>query len=214
MKILVIAAHPDDEVIGMGGTIKKLADKKNSIHLCVVTEGVTAQYTNTKMIEMRKISCKKSGKILGISNYDFLDFPDMKLDSVPHLEINRKLESVIKKIKPEIVFTVADNDLNKDHQIVFESTLVATRPHTNNVKSVIAYEIPGLSKMSFGPNYYEDITKEFSFKIKAFKKYNTEIQKYPFPRSVENLENWAKIRGMESNIKKAEAFKIIKMISR
>ena len=213
MQILIIAAHPDDEVLGMGATIKKLSTKKNKVSLCVVTEGATAQYKNKIMIETRKESCKKSGKILGISDFNFLEFPDMKLDTISHLEINKKLEKVIKTTNPDIVFTVSDNDLNKDHQIVYESTLIATRPHKTKITSVLSYEIPGLTKIPFNPNFYENITKEFSFKIKAFKKYNTEIQNYPLPRSIENLENWAKIRGMESNFKKAEAFKIIRNLS-
>ena len=97
MQILIIAAHPDDECIGMGATIKKLSSK-NKIHLCVVSEGASAQYTEKKMIIERSNACKKSGKILGISDYTFLNFPDMKLDSIPHLEINKELEKIIKKV--------------------------------------------------------------------------------------------------------------------
>jgi LmbE family N-acetylglucosaminyl deacetylase len=213
LDILIIAAHPDDEVLGMGATIRKLVKKKKKIHLCVVTEGATAQYKDDKMIKIRKESCIKAGKILGISTFNFLGFPDMKLDSIPQLEINIELEKMIKKFNPEIVYTTPNNDLNKDHQLVFESTIIATRPHSSKVKTVISYEIPGLVKEPFEPNLYEEITKEFSYKIKAFKKYTSEIQKYPSPRSLENLENWANVRGMESNTKKAESFKIIKTIS-
>ncbi len=118
MKIMVIAAHPDDEVLGMGGTIKKLSNT-NQINLCVVSEGASAQYEDRKMIKVRKESCEKSSKIIGIKKIDFLDFPDMRLDTISHLEINQALEKIITKIKPEIIFTTPKNDLNKDHQIVF-----------------------------------------------------------------------------------------------
>ena len=91
MNILVIAAHPDDEVLGMGATIKKLTKNGQKVTLCVVSEGTTAQYADKKMIDIRRNSCQKSGKILGITNFEFLDFPDMKLDSIPQVEINKKL---------------------------------------------------------------------------------------------------------------------------
>jgi len=197
----------------MGATIKKLTSKKNTVNLCILTEGASAQYANKKMSKVRRESCIKAGKILGISKFYFLDYPDMKLDTIPHLELNKKLEKVIKITNPDTVFTVSNDDLNKDHQITYESTLIVTRPHSSRVKTIIAYEVPAVSKNPFHPNLYEDVTKFFSYKIKAFKKYSTEIQKYPSPRSVENLENWAYIRGMESNLKQAEAFKIIRSIS-
>ena len=141
--ILVLAPHPDDEVLGMGATIKKLS-KKNTINLCVITEGATAQYSDKKMIKVRKESCLKSGSILGISNYEFLDFPDMKLDTISILEINKNIEKIIRKYKPKIVYTITNADFNRDHQIVHESTLIATRPHSSGVKQVISYEIPPL----------------------------------------------------------------------
>ena len=182
MDILVIAAHPDDEVLGMGGTIKKLSKQKNRIHLCVVSEGASAQYDDKKMIKIRRDACLKSGKILGISTFTFLDFQDMMLDSTPQLEINQELEKIIKKYKPRIVYTTPSNDLNKDHQKVFESTLVVTRPHSNSVKEILSYEIPAITKFSFIPTIYENIQKEFPIKIKAFKQYKSEMMKFPHPR--------------------------------
>ena len=98
MEIVVFAAHADDEVLGMGGTIKKLS-KNNNIHLCVATDSASAQYSNKKMILVRKNSCKKAAKILGISTIDFLDFPDMKLDTIEHLELNKKIVGSIGNIK-------------------------------------------------------------------------------------------------------------------
>ena len=213
MKILVLAAHPDDEVLGMGGTIKKLSKLGNKIHLCVITEGASAQYKNKKMIKIRKEACIASGKILGINDFTFLGFPDAKLDSIPQLEINKKLEKLIKKIKPEIVYTTPDNDLNKDHQKIYESTLVVTRPLSSSVKQILAYEISSIVKTPFVPTVYEDISKEFLDKIKAFKMYGSEIEKFPHNRSIEVLESLAQLRGMESGLIKAEAFHLIRKIS-
>jgi len=212
MKILVLAAHPDDEILGMGSTIKKLTHKKNKVELCVVSEGATAQYKNSKMIEVRKNACLKAGKLVGISKFHFLEFPDMKLDTVSNLEINKKLEKIIKQYKPEVVYTVSNNDLNKDHQIVYESALVVTRPTSSSVKQLISYEVPGYSKEAFEPNIYEDVEKYFKTKLEAFKFYKTEIEKNPHPRSLNAIKSWASFRGIESGLKKAEAFCLVKYI--
>lgn len=213
MNILVIAAHPDDEVLGMGGTIKKLSGS-NEISLCVISEGASAQYKNKKMIKVRREACKKCGKKLGIKNFYFLNFPDMKLDSIPQLTINQKIEKIIKKVKPEIVFTTPSNDLNSDHRRVFESTLVATRPIRNSVKKILSYEIPGVVYFPFKPNTYENILREFNCKIDAFKEYKTEIEDFPHPRSIESIKNLSIMRGIESGLKRAEAFMLIRDIKK
>lgn len=213
MNILVIAAHPDDETLGMGATIRKLS-MKNTVNLCIITEGATAQYKNKRMIQIRKNACMKSGKLLGISNFDFLDFPDMKLDSIPQLEINKKIEKIIRKYNPHTVYTTPPNDLNKDHQKVFESTLVASRPSSSNVKKIMCYEIPSYTRYPFAPTVYENISKDIlSIKIKACKIYKTEIEKFPHPRSLKSITNMAIRRGIEAGIKYAEAFQLIRSIS-
>ena len=210
MNILVIAPHPDDEVLGMGGTIKKLS-KKNKIILCVVSEGATAQYKDKKMIKVRRDSCKKTAKILGISQTIFLDYPDMRLN-LSHLDINKKLEEIIEKYRPEIVYTAPKNDLNLDHQMVFNSTLVACRPKSG-VKQILCYEIQGNTKVPFVPNVFENIEKEFPYKIKGFKMYKSEIEEFPNPRSIAAIENLAIQRGVESGTKKAEAFELIRVVN-
>ena len=213
MRILIIAPHPDDEVLGMGGTIRKLSKNGNKVRLCVVTEGATAQYNDKKMILERKNACLKSSKILGISKVDFLNFPDMSLDTIPHLEINRSIEKIIKSFKPTIVYTTPENTLNKDHTLVHESSLVATRSMSTKVKKIFSYEIPGPTKYPFKANYYENIQKELSFKIKAVKCYKSEIEKFPHPRSIEIINSNSMIRGMEAGLSAAEAFEIKKIIS-
>tara|TARA_Y100000996_G_scaffold193146_1_gene151314 strand:- start:1917 stop:2453 length:537 start_codon:yes stop_codon:yes gene_type:complete len=177
-----------------------------------MTDGASAQYSDKKMIKVRKESCKKSSKILGISEIKFLNFKDMKLDSVPQLEINQEIEKIIKKIQPKIVFTSPKNDLNRDHDVTFNSTLVATRPSSSGVKKVFSYELPGYTKKPFSPNHYEDITKQFVHKIKAFKMYKSEIMKFPHPRSIESIENLAVYRGIQAGIAKAESFELIRNI--
>ena len=164
------------------------------------------------MIDIRKNSCLKSGKILGISNYYFLDYPDMKLDTISILDINRDLEKIIKKFKPTIVYTISNCDDNRDHQIVYESSLIVTRPHSSSVKQLFAYEIPGL-KRKFVPTVYENIEKEIDYKINAFKCYKSEIEQFPHPRSILAIENLSIQRGIESNLKNAESFELIRSIN-
>jgi len=212
MNILVIVAHPDDEVLGMGATIFKLS-KKNKIHLCVVSEGVSAQYSDEKMIKIRKDQCIKAGKILGILDFKFLNFPDQKLLEIPHLEINIEIEKIIRKWKPKIVYTSPYHDLNSDHKRVFESTLTASRPSSNSVKKLLCYELPGFVKEPFRPNTYVDITKEITKKIESFKIYKNEVMKFPHPRSIKAIENLAIQRGIECGLRKAEAFQLIKSIN-
>ena len=212
MNILILAPHPDDESIGMGGTIKKLS-KKNNIHLCVLTDGAVFDSSGQKKILERKNACKNSGKILGISDYTFLDFPVMELESISHLEINRELEKIIKKFNPKIVYTTTRHDINKDHQIVFESTLVVTRPQSSNVKQVFSYETAGMTISGFSPTVFEDISKEFKYKIKSFRMYKSELRPFPHPRSIKAIENLAIQRGIESGTKKAEAFELIRFIN-
>ena len=207
----MISAHPDDEVIGMGATIKKLS-LTNKIWLCVVSEGASAQYSDKKMIKVRRDACKKSSKILGISKIQFLDYPDMRLDSVSHLEINKELEKIIRKLKPKIVYSPPSHDLNKDHQKVFESSLVITRPLVSSVKSLLCYELPGPVREPFRPTVYENVEKEFSYKIKGFKMYKSEIMKFPHPRSINAIENLAIYRGTQSGLRKAEAFELVHSI--
>tara|TARA_Y100001949_G_scaffold66793_1_gene56516 strand:+ start:2283 stop:2924 length:642 start_codon:yes stop_codon:yes gene_type:complete len=211
LKILLLAAHADDEVLGMGATIKKLS-KKNEFCLVVLTESVTSQYTEKKMLQTRRNACLKSAKVLGIKNVLFLDFPDNQLDSVPQLKINEEIEKIIRKFKPSVVYSPPPNDLNKDHQKVFESSLVTTRPFSSSVKSLLCYELPGIVREPFNPSIYENVAKEFSYKIKAFKMYKNEVMNFPHPRSIEAIENLAIQRGVESSLKKAEAFRLIHSI--
>ncbi len=211
MNILVLSAHPDDEVLGMGATIKKLS-KKNKIYLCVVSEGASAQYKNKKMIEVRRSACIKSGKILGISKFKFLNFPDLRLDSIPHIEINIEIEKIVKEFKPEIIYTVPPNDLNSDHRAVFESALIVGRPLTGTVKKILCYEVCAIVRTPFEPNIYENVEKEIKFKLNAFKAYKSEVREFPHSRSLKAIKNLARQRGVESGLKMAEAFQLIREI--
>jgi N-acetylglucosamine malate deacetylase 1 len=209
MNVLIISAHPDDEVLGMGGTIKKMSKQGHNLHLCVVTEGASAQYLDKKMIEVRKNSCVKAGEFLGISSFNFLDFPDMGLEAIPRLQIIRKLENIIKKINPEIIFTTPKNDLHLDHKLVHESTVIACRPTKNKIEKLLCYEIPSPLINQFNPNIYENIELEIEDKINSFQFYESEIEEFPHPRSIESIRAFSKVRGVQSGFKNAEGFSLI-----
>tara|TARA_Y100000590_G_scaffold468110_1_gene649546 strand:- start:1048 stop:1692 length:645 start_codon:yes stop_codon:yes gene_type:complete len=210
MKILVLSAHADDETFGMGATIKKLADEGAEINIFVLSDGTTAQYEDKKMIEVRRESCIKAGEILGVQDFDFLNFPDGKLDTISTLEITQKIKDKISNFEPNIIFTTPNNDGHQDHRKVHDCTLIASRPKDFRIGKIIQYELFSTIKTSFNPNLFIDISNEFLTKIDAIKQYDSEIESYPHVRSIEAVENLACIRGVESGFQKAEAFKIIR----
>jgi N-acetylglucosamine malate deacetylase 1 len=231
MKILIVSAHPDDEIIGMGGTLKKLS-KNNDITVLFLADGITARkqggFTNSsdyettkpqdeqmkKEIEKRKIHAKNALKVLEIRKTIFLDLPDNELDLVPFLKIVKEVEKEIRKTKCDTIFTHHFNDLNIDHRFAYEATITAARPLENSsVNSIISFEAISSSDWrqpySFKPNLFIDVSKELSQKMKALKEYKNEIMKFPHPRSIEAIESLAKRWGSLYGYKAAEAFELI-----
>lgn len=222
-RILIIVAHTDDESFGCGGLIKKLSLNKNKISAISFTNGVGARLNKKeKEIEKRKKSSIKASKILGFSWLAQYDYPDNQLDSVNLLEIIQIIEKHKKKLKPHIVITHNFSDLNVDHRKIAEATLTAFRPEPNEIlEQLLTFEIPSSTdfrilknKKNFLPNYFVDIDKYFSFKIKAMKCYINEIRPYPHSRSITGLKNLNKIRGNQCGLKCAEAFELIRKIER
>ena len=234
MKILILAAHPDDEVLGMGGTIKKLSKGGNDIKIIFMSTGILSRrkieskvskqvFTkdwmkkNENKIKSLRGDAKKAGKILGVNEIEFMDFPDNEMDIVSTLMVTKSIENSIKDFNPNVVYTTPKNDPNVDHQKVFASTLVATRPYKNSIlQEVISYEIPSSTEWffpsQFSPNIFVDISKEFTSKIKAIKAYKTEIREFPHPRSIEALEVITKRWGSVSGFNYAEAFRLVRTL--
>ncbi len=233
MKILVIVAHPDDEVLGMGGTLKKLSNKNHAIKVVFLATGISARrsekFTNEtkykidksltkkmkEQIKKLRLDAKTALKILGIKDIEFFDFPDNEMDKISNLEITKTIESIIKKFNPEIIYTHTKNDINVDHRTIFNATITATRPTTKlNVKKIICFEVPSSSEWNFGdtfsPNIFVEIKKELSYKIKAIEAYKSELKKFPHPRSAKALDVIAKRWGTVSGFDAAEAFELIR----
>ena len=225
-KILIIAAHPDDEVLGCGGLIKKKIKNNNKVRIVFLAEGVTARYSLNE-INNKKV-LKKSNernnnalialKTLGVKkNEIFLrDIPCCRLDNLNQLEIIKIIEHHIKQFRPNEIYTHWHGDVNIDHRIAYQATIAATRPIYNfNIDLVASFEVLSSTewnfKESFNPNYFEDISDFINFKIKAIKLYKDELKKFPHSRSTKSIISLSNFRGVQSGFKNAEAFKIIRM---
>ena len=181
-KILIIAAHPDDEVLGCGGTIARHVQSKDEVNIVFLSDGVSSRKKLNQSIEERNASAFKASEILGIKPPKFLNFPDNKMDTIALLEIVKKLEKVIYKIKPEIIYTHHIGDLNVDHRITHQAVMTACRPQPNfSVKKILSFEVLSSTEWnshSFGnyfhPNYFVNITEQIPIKMQALKAYGCE----------------------------------------
>lgn len=217
MNILVIAPHPDDEVLGCGGTIKKHATSGDRVYVCFGTKAYEPEWSK-EFIANRPKEIEKASQILGITKSYFLDFPTVKTDTFPQKEINDAILKVLKEVQPEILYIPHGGDLNLDHKIFFESTLVAARPLPGStVKKIYSYEVLsetewGGTFKSFLPNVYINITQELEAKKEAMKAYESELKEFPHPRSLEGIDILAKKRGSEVGFLAAESFMLIREI--
>tara|TARA_B100001093_G_C26485018_1_gene866525 strand:+ start:79 stop:765 length:687 start_codon:yes stop_codon:yes gene_type:complete len=226
MKYLVVAAHPDDEVLGCGGSIAKWSKDGNNVDVLIMAEGATSRHRNRDRLssqkELSQLShcAKKAGKILGISSIDLLDFPDNRMDSVHLLDVVKSIEETINKKKPDVVITHHSGDLNIDHQIVQKAVIVACRPQPgHSVKRILSFEVQSATEWqspSFGspfiPNWFENIENTLPQKLKALEIYQSEMHPWPHSRSLKAVKNLARWRGASIGYKAAEAFMVLRNI--
>lgn len=218
--ILVIGAHSDDEVLGVGGTILKAKDNNSKVDVLIVTDSASAQYVEKKKITKRDGDLHQCCNILGVDNVYQLDFPDMRLDTLSHLEINKRLEEIIHASCYDTIFIHHPYDINKDHQILFDSVLVVCRPKIENtVQTILTYytvsstEWGGFDRNTiFIPNIFINIDKYLEKKLLALSQYTDELRAFPHPRSIENVENVAKYFGSQVSCLAAEPFCLIRSI--
>lgn len=221
MSTLVIGAHPDDEVLGPGGTIAKLAHEGGEkVYVLVVTDGSSTQYPgDKKKRQMKYGELERCCETLGVTDFVHGDLPDMQLDTLAHSRINDFIAEHIAKWQPHTVYTHFP-DINRDHVRIFESTLVACRPTPGAmVKRVILFPTPSATewdvpvlKRPFVPNEYVDIEPYIDTKVKAFAAYGTETRDYPHPRSEEAIRATAHAAGLKVGLRCAEEFMIVRQI--
>lgn len=222
MNILAVVAHPDDETLGVGGTLAKHIQNGDRVLVCIVADGVRARSKVKSDIKLQINCAKKACSALGINKVVFLGFRDQHLDAFPLLKITKKIEEVVVKFKPDILYTHYYGDLNMDHRITFEAVMVASRPYSSTVKKIMCFETPSSTewnipvKYTFAPNVYENIHKTLDLKLKALSEYSktafNEVKDFPYPRSVEAVKSLAKHRGSAAGFMSAEAFVLIREI--
>ncbi|MEM7083804.1 MAG: PIG-L deacetylase family protein [Pseudomonadota bacterium] len=215
---LVLAAHPDDEVLGVGGTIPRIKANGGRVTVVIVTDGSSTQYAgNAEIVESKSRSLEEANKLIGTDNVIQWTFPDMKLDSVDHVSLNKAIEAIIAERQFETVFVHNRNDINRDHQLIYESLLVATRPVVDQpVKNILAYQVNSATEWGgrtadtyFVPNLFVDISATIDTKLKALECYKDELRDYPHPRSVKAVRDRAAVYGSEVGYHYAEGFEVI-----
>ena len=217
--VLCVVAHPDDEALGVGGTLIKHIKQGDDVNIVIFSLGETSKLSKDINSARRLKSAKDWSNEVGSNIYSILNYPDQKFDTISKLEIIQSLEKILKNLKPDIIYTHHDGDINHDHQIVSQTLLTALRPMSVlNLKSEIrtfetissTEQSPYIDRYIFKPNFYVDVEDVWTKKIKALKKYYTEMGIYTHPRSIKSIEALAIKRGSESGLKKAEAFCIIR----
>jgi LmbE family N-acetylglucosaminyl deacetylase len=223
VKVLTVAAHPDDETLGVGGTMAKLASMGHEVWVCILTEGVTARHRHT---ELQKECAIRAADVLGVANIVFCELPDQRLDSLPLLEVITPIEKCIGELHPEVVFTHFSQDANQDHRTVFEATLVAARPVEGvSVRRLLCYETASSTEWAppfpgsvFSPNVFVEITGTLPRKLEALRSYEGthtgEMRPYPHPRSYEAVEAYAKRHGAAAGVHAAEPFMLVRQVHR
>ena len=217
MKILVIAPHMDDEVLGCGGTIIRHVDSGDHVMVCIVANRSYNHKYDQNLIEQEKDCCKKAKEILSYQDLVFLDLPDEQLDQ-SQIDIIIPLEEIVNSCKPDTVYIPNRGDLNQDHRAVFEASRVVCRPNAEHrVTTLRAFEVPSSTdqvpkaqEWPFIPNYYVNVKSTLGKKVEAMACYSKESKPFPHPRSAEGLRVYAQKRGMEVGIEAAEAFVVLR----
>lgn len=220
--VIVISAHPDDEVLGVGGTLLKHKNKNDNIYWLVTTNISEMQGFSKERVESRQEEIKIVEKRLGIKKTFLLNYPTMSLTSETLNRMIPEISKVFSSIEPEIIYCLNRSDAHSDHRITFDAVIACTKSFRYPyIKKVLMYECisetefaPVLHEKVFLPNYYVDITEFMEEKKDIMKVYDSELGEHPFPRSLRNIEALAVFRGASVGVEYAEAFQLIKCIEK
>ncbi|MBI4236634.1 MAG: PIG-L family deacetylase [Chloroflexi bacterium] len=217
MRVLLVAAHPDDEVLGPGGAILRHARQGDQVAVCILTDGGTGRYEEPGIAALRR-SAERCAEFLGVRDLRVLDFPNQRLELTPAADLARALEEEIRRVRPDVLYTHHRGDINPDHRAVFQASLIAARPlPETGVARVLSYEVPSSTEWGapgdpggFQPNLFVDVTEVLEEKVRAFLAYESEVRPYPHPRSPEALRAIAQRWGTVAGLRAAEAFVVVR----
>lgn len=217
MRVLVIAAHPDDELLGLGATVAAHAAAGDEVVSVVVSEGASVRYEDGADRTLQACG-RKAAEVLGVRSLRFLGLPDQRLDGRPIIDVIQPIESIVSELAPEVVYTHHWGDLNRDHRVVSEAVMVACRPvGPSYPRRLLCFETPSSSEWSstdlslqFVPNTFVDVTATIEKKLEAMACYPTELRPAPHPRSLEALRSRAQYWGQIVGRAYAEAFVLVR----
>lgn len=218
--VLVIAAHPDDEVLGPGGTVARHARGGDEVHTVVVADGATSRYDG-QMVGVLAVASEKAAGLLGVNEVRMLGLPDQRLDALALLEVTRQLEEVVSQPRPTIVYTHCPWDVNADHGVVSRATWTACRPYVApQLTRFAVFETPSSTEWAwpveseaFLPNLFVDITSTLEDKLAAMACYESELRDYPHPRSLRALRERAAYWGSRVAHPSVEPFQILREVT-
>jgi len=225
VRVLVIAAHPDDEVLGCGATAARLVLEGHDVHFAILGEGMSSRHSDrtdadsSQLAVLHRQAHAAAAKV-GVKNLSLQKLPDNRLDTVPLLEVVKVIEDLVERTGPDVIYTHHGGDLNVDHGVIHRAVLTATRPIAGqNVRDIYAFEIPSSTEWAFQrvnspfrPNVFIDVTHTLAAKIAAMECYETEVRKFPHPRSPEALRAIAMRWGSVAGCGAAEAFELVRSI--
>ena len=223
MRILAVAAHPDDETLGAGGTLALHAARGDEVWVCIMSDGVTSRHGE---IERQKDCAVRACETLGVAHVEFVGLPDQRMDELSLLDLITPIEKQLAELQPDVVLTHFMEDANQDHRAVFRAVIVAARPmEGNSVSRVMCWETASSTEWAppfpgtvFSPNVYVDISSTLDTKLEAMKAYSetfvSEVRPFPHPRSYEALEVYAKRHGIAVGLTAAEPFMLVREIAR
>jgi LmbE family N-acetylglucosaminyl deacetylase len=217
--VLVVAAHPDDELLGPGGTLAKHAAAGDEVHALILADGATSRY-DAAMVDVLAEYSQRAGKVLGLASVIARSFPDQRLDMVGVVDLTRAVEEIADQVRPDVVYTHFPGDVNTDHGAVSRAAWIACRPYVlPHLRRFAVYETPSSTEWAwpldggvFAPGLFIDVTKTLELKLAAMECYDSELRDYPHPRSLRALAERAAYWGSRVGRSAVEPFQVLREV--